>query len=319
VADACAFQVASAHTHARFDDKKALQDFALSCAVVTFEFENVPDATVDFLTAHVPTAPNAQALSVAQDRLAEKNFIAELGIGTAPYVGVSDAGEASDAVTSLGAPVVMKTRRMGYDGKGQAVARTPFEAPGAFEALHGVPSIAEKFVDFEYEASIIGARARDGSFVAYDPPRNEHENHILRRSTVPSPLDAGQVREAADVALTIAEALDYIGVLAVELFVTREGKLLVNEIAPRVHNSGHWTIEACVTSQFEQHIRAIAGWPLGDVTRDFDAVMENIIGDEVNDWQTLAARPAGLHLYGKGQARPGRKMGHITRLISRRG
>jgi len=314
VADACAFQVASAHTQARFDDHRALEAFSAACPLATFEFENVPNATAEFLAARVPVAPNPRALAIAQDRLVEKNFLTDLGIATAPFVGVSGAGEASEAITALGAPVVIKTRRMGYDGKGQAVARTPFDAPAAFEALHSLPSIAEKFVDFAFEASVVAARGRDGAFAAYDPPKNEHENHILRRSTVPSPLLPAQTKEAIAIARRIAEALDYVGVLAVELFVTKDGALLVNEIAPRVHNSGHWTIEACVTSQFEQHVRAIAGWPLGDPARHSDAVMENIIGHEAEKWLALAAKPAGLHLYGKSEARPGRKMGHMTRL-----
>lgn len=317
VADACAFQVSDAHTLARFDDERALEAFAGACALATFEFENVPDATAKFLATHVPVAPNARALAAAQDRLVEKHFLTGLGIATAPFVGVSDVGEASEAVIALGTPVVIKTRRMGYDGKGQAVARTPFDAPAAFESLHSVPAIAEAFVDFEFECSIIAARGRDGAFAAYDPPKNEHENHILRRSTVPAPLSPARVKDAFAIARHIAEALDYVGVLAVELFVAKGGTLLVNEIAPRVHNSGHWTIEACVTSQFTQHVRAIAGWPLGDPARHSDAVMENIIGAEADNWLSLAAKPAGLHLYGKREARPGRKMGHITRLSPR--
>jgi 5-(carboxyamino)imidazole ribonucleotide synthase len=317
VADACAFDVADAHTHAPFRDEAALKVFAASCDVATFEFENVPDDTAAFLATHVPVAPSPRALAVAQDRLTEKNFIAGLGIATAPYVGVSNAADAEEAVTALGAPIVLKTRRMGYDGKGQAVAKTPFDAPAAFETLHSVPAIAEKFIEFEYEASVIAARGRDGSFAAYDPPKNEHENHILRRSTVPSPLSAAQVKDAVGITRRIAEALDYVGVLAVELFVAKDGALLVNEIAPRVHNSGHWTIEACATSQFEQHVRAVAGWPLGDTARRTDAVMENIIGSEVDAWLAKADEP-GLHLYGKREARPGRKMGHITRLTPRR-
>jgi 5-(carboxyamino)imidazole ribonucleotide synthase len=208
----------------------------------------------------------------------------------------------------------LKTQRLGYDGKGQRIVKSETEAVAAFGDFKRVPCILETFVEFAFEASVIGARARDGSFAAYDPPRNEHENHILRRSTVPSPLSGEKIKEAVAIASRIAEKLDYVGVLGLELFVTREHALIVNEIAPRVHNSGHWTIEACVTSQFEQHIRAVAGWALGDPARHSDAVMENIIGEEVDQWRALARKAGGLHIYGKRVARPGRKMGHLTRL-----
>jgi 5-(carboxyamino)imidazole ribonucleotide synthase len=207
----------------------------------------------------------------------------------------------------------LKTRRFGYDGKGQAKVSSAEEAAKAFESFKGAPAILEGFVDFSYEASVVAAHGADGAFAAYDPPENEHENHILRRSTVPSRLNAKQVEDAKAIARAIGDALDYVGVFAVELFVSANGELLVNEIAPRVHNSGHWTIEACQCSQFEQHIRAVAGWPLGDPIRHADAVMENIIGAEADAWQALATSGA-LHLYGKAESRLGRKMGHVTRL-----
>ena len=208
---------------------------------------------------------------------------------------------------------ILKTRRLGYDGKGQAKVASADAAAAAFERFKGAPAILEGFVDFAFEASVVAARGADGAFAAYDPPENAHENHILRRSTVPGRLTRAQSDEAKAIAREIAEALDYVGVLAVELFVTQDGALLVNEIAPRVHNSGHWTIEACACSQFEQHIRAVAGWPLGDPTRHADAVMENVIGAEADAWESLA-RGGALHLYGKKEAKPGRKMGHVTRL-----
>ena len=203
---------------------------------------------------------------------------------------------------------------LGYDGKGQAKISNAADVADAFRQFKNAPCILEGFVDFAYEASVIAARGRDGSFAAYDPPENFHADHILRRSTVPSRLTPAQSDEAKAMAKRIADAFDYVGVLAVELFVGKDGALLVNEIAPRVHNSGHWTIEACLVSQFEQHIRAVAGWPLGDPARHSDAVMENLIGEEARDWQTLAKNGGALHLYGKSEIRPGRKMGHVTRL-----
>jgi len=312
--ESCAFYVANETTRARYDDQRALERFARACDVVTFEFENVPDATAHFLADHVAVAPNARSLAIAQDRFLEKSFFAELGIATAGFRHVGNEVEASEAFRALGGPAVLKTQRMGYDGKGQQIVKSAPEAVAAFTALKRVPCILEKFVDFAFEASVVAARARDGSFAAYDPPKNEHEHHILRRSTVPSPLPAAKIEEATAIAKRIAEKLDYVGVLGVELFVGRGGELIVNEIAPRVHNSGHWTIEACVTSQFEQHIRVVAGWPLGSAARHSDAVMENIIGKESDSWLKLAKEQGGLHIYGKREARPGRKMGHITRL-----
>jgi 5-(carboxyamino)imidazole ribonucleotide synthase len=314
--ESCAFNVATATIRANYDDEAALGRFAAACDVVTFEFENVPDATAHYLADHVAVAPDPKALAVAQDRFLEKNFIAGLGIATAPFRNVSSAADAADAFGALGAgPAVLKTRRLGYDGKGQRIVRTAEECVAAFADHGAVPAILEKFVDFAFEASVVAARGRDGVFAAYDPPRNEHENHILRCSTVPAPLGDSTAREAVAIARTIGEALDYVGVLGVELFIGRNGEVAVNEIAPRVHNSGHWTMEACLVSQFEQHIRAVAGWPLGDAARHSDAVMENIIGSEVEAWRALADEMAGLHIYGKRFVRPGRKMGHITRLF----
>ena len=312
--DAPAFQVADVRCHAPYAKRAMLEEFAKTIQAGTFEFENVPEIAATILSALVPVAPPPQALAVAQDRLLERKFLGGLGIATAPFRAIASEREIEAAFRTLGGAAILKTSRLGYDGKGQKRVASAAEARAAFADFNGVPAILEQVVDFAFEASVIAARGRDGHFAVYDPPENEHGDHILRRSIVPSRLTPAQTNEATAIARKIAEALYYVGVLCVELFVTRAGQLLVNEIAPRVHNSGHWTIEACVTSQFEQHIRAIAGWPLGDPKRHSDAVMENIIGDEVNDWLKLAAEPAGLHLYGKKEARKGRKMGHITRL-----
>jgi len=316
-AGAPAFQVSDESTVGRYDDEAALGVFARRCRVVTFEFENVPKATAEFLSTIVPVAPPARALEITQDRYLEKSFVAQLGIATAPFMDVGSGNDAREAFEKIGGPAILKTRRLGYDGKGQELVRSADDAARAFERFGGVPAVLEGFVHFSFEASIIAARARDGSFAAYDPPKNEHEHHILRRSIVPSPLGAAIAANAMATARRIADALNYVGVLGVELFVTADGGLIVNEIAPRVHNSGHWTIEACATSQFEQHLRAVCGWPLGDPSRHSDAVMENIIGAEVEPWLKPAETPSGLHLYGKGEPRPGRKMGHITRISPR--
>jgi 5-(carboxyamino)imidazole ribonucleotide synthase len=318
-ADAPAFQVAAAHTRATFDDKIALAKFAAICDAITFEFENIPEAAVSYLAALKPVHPSANALAPTQDRFAEKSLAVSLGLKTASFFAVNSGDDAAEAFAGLGGHGVMKTRRFGYDGKGQARVSSAEEAARAFFAFKSAPSILEGFVDFAFEASVIAARGQDGRFAAYDPPENFHEHHILRRSTVPGRLSTAQIDEAKTIAKTIGDALDYVGVFCVELFVTKSGKLLVNEIAPRVHNSGHWTLEACLTSQFEQHIRAVAGWPLGPVTRHSDAVMENIIGAEAADWQALAATGGALYLYGKSEIRQGRKMGHITRLKPSRG
>lgn len=312
-ADAPAFQVTPHAIVAPYDDLDQLGRFADACDVVTFEFENLPAHAIAHLGEHVPVRPGAHALAMTQDRLTEKTFIEKLGLKTAPFFEVSSAEQARAAFQKLGGKGILKTRRFGYDGKGQAKVTSAEEAEKAFAGFKGAPAILEGFVDFSYEASVVAAHGANGQFAAYDPPENEHENHILRRSTVPSRLSQAQVNEAKAIARKIGDALDYFGVFAVELFVGKGGELLVNEIAPRVHNSGHWTIEACQCSQFEQHIRAVAGWPLGDPARHADAVMENIIGAEADAWESLA-KSGALHLYGKTEARPGRKMGHLTRL-----
>jgi 5-(carboxyamino)imidazole ribonucleotide synthase len=313
--DAPAFQVCAAKTSAKYDDKAALTAFAKTCDAITFEFENVPANTVDIIASIAPANPASSALRITQDRIEEKNFVTSLGIATPPYRAVSSTKDAREAFAAIGgARAVLKTRRFGYDGKGQAMIASVDEAATAFESFKSVPTILEGFVDFAFEASVVAARAQSGTFAAYDPPENTHGDHILRRSTVPGRVSLATADQAKAVARKIADALGYVGVFAVEFFVGRDGKLLVNEIAPRVHNSGHWTIDACAVSQFEQHIRAVAGWPLGDPARHSDAVMDNIIGEDAANWAALAARGGGLHLYGKSEIRKGRKMGHITTL-----
>jgi 5-(carboxyamino)imidazole ribonucleotide synthase len=310
--DAPAFDIAYSHIRAAYDDRKALEDFAAASDVVTYEFENIPAPTCQWLSERVPLLPNVKALATTQDRILEKTLAVEAGLNVPPFFAVSSPQEAATAFAKLNRPCVMKTRRFGYDGKGQANVSSAEEAAAAYAELNA-PAILEAFVDFAFEASIVAARGADGSFAAFDPAENVHEHHILRRSTVPSRLSPEQATEAKAIAGKLCEALDYVGVFAVELFVAKDGSLLVNETAPRVHNSGHWTIEACQTSQFEQHIRAVAGWPLGNPARHCDVVMENVLGFEAADYLKLAARGA-LHLYGKKEMRKGRKMGHLTML-----
>jgi 5-(carboxyamino)imidazole ribonucleotide synthase len=318
--DAPAFRVSAAQTQAAFDDRAALQEFARACDVVTFEWENVPVASVETVAGIRAVFPDAATLGVTQDRLTEKSFLDSLGLRTAPFTSVISASDATVAFHRLARDrAILKTRRLGYDGKGQAKVRSGEEIVRALASFKNAPCILEGFVDFEFEASVIAARAVDGSFAAYDPPENIHGDHILRRSIVPSRLSPAQCEDAKTMTKKIADALDYIGVLAVELFVMQDGALLVNEIAPRVHNSGHWTIDACLVSQFENHVRAVAGWPLGPVERHSDAVMENLIGEEAADWKSLAAKGGALHLYGKSEIRAGRKMGHVTYLTPKTG
>ena len=315
--DGPAAQVSAAATVAGWDDTAALERFAQACDVVTYEFENVPPEAVDTVAAHRPLRPNRRALETSQDRLTEKTFLAEQDLATAPFGAVSGPGEIAAVAEKTGLPAILKTRRLGYDGKGQARISTPEEAEEAWTRAGGVPAILEGVVTFEAEISVIGARGADGRVACYDPGRNEHAGGILRRTTVPAGLPAGVVTDAVLATGRILNALDYVGVIGVEFFVA-DGRLLVNEYAPRVHNSGHWTQDGCVICQFEQHVRAIAGWPLGDGGRHSDVVMENLIGDDVARVPALAAEGAALHLYGKAEARPGRKMGHVNRLLSGR-
>jgi 5-(carboxyamino)imidazole ribonucleotide synthase len=307
----CAAQVANAWTQAGYDDAGALAAFARSVDVVTYEFENVPLAAVDAVAPHAPVRPGRRALEVAQDRVAEKDFLTGIGLGTAPYAAVDDEVSLDAGLARLGAPAILKTRRLGYDGKGQVRIADAGEAAAAWTAVGRVPSVLEGFVSFEREISVIAARGMDGTVAAFDPGENVHRDGILHRTTVPAQVASARAQDAVLVAGRILNALDYVGVIGVELFVTPAG-LLVNEIAPRVHNSGHWTEAACLVDQFEQHVRAVCGWPLGDGQRHSDAVMENLLGDDVFRGPEIG--DAHLHLYGKPEARPGRKMGHFTRI-----
>ena len=310
--DGPAMQVTNLQTVAGFDDADAVKTFAMACDVVTYEFENIPDTALDLIEEFAPVRPSRRALRTSQDRLTEKTFLQELGIKTAPFQDITDEGAVIRAAAELGVPAIIKTRRFGYDGKGQhrladadagTIAR-------AWDALKGQPLIYEGFVDFEREISVIAARGVDGAVSVFDPGENVHEEGILRTTQVPARITKSLSSDAALIAGKILNALDYIGVMGVEFFVVG-GKLMVNEFAPRVHNSGHWTQNACNVDQFEQHIRAVAGWPLSPALRHADARMENLIGDEVSAWKDVVSD--GLHLYGKAEARPGRKMGHINR------
>jgi 5-(carboxyamino)imidazole ribonucleotide synthase len=316
--NAPAEQVANTQIVADYDDPAALQQLADLCDVVTYEFENVPVKAVQWLESRVAVRPGSKALEVAQDRLLEKAMARQLGAETALFAAVSRRTELDGAIAITGLPAVLKTTRLGYDGKGQAKLLRPDDADTAFGAMQGQMAILESFVHFECEVSVVAARGLSGEVRAFDVSENVHRNHILHTSTVPSGLGPEAQSEALRIASAIAAHLDYVGVFAVEFFAVREDgkhRLLVNEIAPRVHNSGHWTEAACAISQFEQHIRAIAGLPLGDTRRHSDCVMENLIGSDIYNVAELAGEPnAVLHLYGKSEARPGRKMGHVTRI-----
>jgi 5-(carboxyamino)imidazole ribonucleotide synthase len=315
-----AFDVATKTTQRPFDDAEALAAFARSVDVVTYEFENVRVETARLLARSVPVRPSPKALEVAQDRLVEKEFLAGLSIPVAPFAAVDRADALGPALERLGGPAILKARRLGYDGKGQASVQARGDAAAAWAAIGGAPSVLERRVAFACELSALIVRGLDGATACYDCPVNVHESGILRRSVVPSGLPEDDLARARDIAGRIAGALDYVGVLGVEMFhlgpaAPASDRLMVNEIAPRVHNSGHWTIDACAVSQFENHIRAVACWPLGSTRRHSDAEMVNLIGAEADAWPDLAAEPgACLHLYGKHHARPGRKMGHVTRL-----
>jgi 5-(carboxyamino)imidazole ribonucleotide synthase len=306
--------VAHRVTTAPYEDAAALRAFAESVDVISYEFENVPTAALDLLESLRPIRPNRRALAISQDRIAEKDFLSGLGLTVAPYAAVTTAADLDAALARIGTPAILKTTRLGYDGKGQARIMAAGDAPAALAAMNGAPAVLEGFVTFSHEVSVIAARGLDGAVAAYDPGENVHREGILRSTTVPARLTAAQRSDAVLLAARILTALDYVGVMGVELFVTAHG-LVVNEIAPRVHNSGHWTQQGCAVDQFEQHIRAVAGLPLGDGSRYADVEMENLIGDDVlRVPQILAERDAALHLYGKGAPRPGRKMGHVNRI-----
>lgn len=319
-----AFDVAGAHSVGGYDNLVRLDEFARAVDVVTYEFENVPVDAAKHLIKHVPVYPGPKSLEVAQDRIVEKSFISGLGISVAPFASIrtrNDLGAAHAALTSWGTPGILKTARLGYDGKGQAIVHAPQDVDAAWQELGEVPCVLEQRIAFAFEISVLVARGQDGKVMFYDVPRNTHADGILRRSVVPSGMPPAFEEKARVMAGRVADALSYVGVLAVEMFwlgPDAAQPLLVNEIAPRVHNSGHWTMDACAADQFESHIRAIAGWPLAQTARHSNAEMVNLIGPDADNWLKLAAEPgASLHLYGKREARPGRKMGHVNYLTPR--
>jgi 5-(carboxyamino)imidazole ribonucleotide synthase len=314
--DSPAGQVCAGATVARWDDDSALARFAEEIDVATFEFENIPAEAVRRVAALKPVMPRPEILEISQDRLKEKDFLNGIGVATTGYREVRSATALGEALHALKTRAVLKSARMGYDGKGQASVDARTAPAEAWRLMGGPRGILEDFVDFRCEVSVIVARGADGKLAAYPPVENRHVNHILDTTIAPASLPPEIAAEAQRIARDVATRLDLVGVLAVEMFVTKDGRVLVNELAPRPHNSGHWTIDACATSQFEQLVRAICGLPLGSTERHADAVMKNLIGDEVETWRKAVAEPAAhLHLYGKRDTLPGRKMGHVTRLL----
>lgn len=317
-ADAPASQVAGATTRGAYDDPEAQARFAAAVDVITYEFENIPLAPVEALACLKPVRPSASVLAICQDRIREKIAINAAGIETAHFAAIETARDLAAALAKVPPPAIIKTARLGYDGKGQARVEDAAQAAAAFQRFGNVACVIEAIVDFACEVSVIAARDRNGAVACYPVVENRHKHHILDETIAPARLPVGVADAAASIARTIATRLDVVGLIAVEMFVTRDGRVIVNELAPRPHNSGHWTLDACVTSQFEQLVRAIVGLPLGSPDRHSDAVMKNLIGDEVLEWPRLVAEPgACVHLYGKAEPRPGRKMGHVTRLTRR--
>ncbi len=317
--DCPAALVAASHTLGDYEDEAALRDFARHADVVTFEFENVSAQGLELLAALRPVRPGPSVLRISQDRIAEKGFLNGIGVPTAPWRPVASRDELDQAAAALGLPAILKTARLGYDGKGQRLIRAADELAAAYEELAPKPLILEGFVDFACEISVVVARSADGRLAAFDAVENRHRHHILDLTLAPAGIPEITAQAADALARQVATGLDLVGLLAVEMFVTADNRVLVNEIAPRPHNSGHWTIEACPASQFELHIRAVAGLPLPPATRHSDAVMKNLVGpDEIALWPELLATPGLVaHHYGKTEARPGRKMGHVTRLFPR--
>ncbi len=309
--DCPASHVANFHYKAEYTDTDALTTFAKACDVITFEFENIPTEALDVIEAIIPIHPGRDALATSQDRFLEKNFLTRIGLQTAPYAAVNDAETLEKAIDQIGTPAILKTRRMGYDGKGQSRLMSPDDAAQAITDMAGAPAVLEAFIDFTHEVSVIGTRSIDGAIACFDPGENVHRNGILHTTTVPAKLTPSQRTDAVLLTANILNALNYVGTMGVELFVTPQG-LIVNEIAPRVHNSGHWTQAGCAVDQFEQHIRAIAGWPLGDGSRHSNVIMENLIGDDIDRIPEIAKTNTAIHLYGKADAKKGRKMGHIN-------
>jgi len=311
-----AAQVADQCTTASYEDTEALRAFAESIDVITYEFENIPTDALDVLEAIKPIYPNREALRVSQDRITEKDYLNDLGLTTAPYAQVDTLADLQAAAEKIGLPAILKTRRFGYDGKGQSRLESKDDIETTHSDMAGAPSVLEGFVNFSREISVIAARGINGEIACYDPGENVHRNGILHTTTIPAEIPAMMAMDAALMAGKILNTLDYVGVMGVEMFVTPQG-LIVNEIAPRVHNSGHWTQNGCAVDQFEQHIRAVAGWPLGDGSRYLDVVMENLIGDDMDRVPDLSKDPnVSLHLYGKADVKKGRKMGHFNRVTS---
>ena len=319
-ADSPASQVTSLSTVAAYEDEAALTGFAEAVDVVTFEFENVPAKTAEILARHKPVRPGPKVLHICQNRLREKDFCAANKIATTRYAEVSSADNLARTLREFTKPAVLKTTEFGYDGKGQVLIQNDKDPAQAWEEMSGgkkgVQGILEGYVDFDLEISVIVARTPDGGMQSYPPVENQHRNHILDQTIAPARISPQVAERAEMIAKRLTEAMEVVGLLAIEMFVTTKGEVLVNEMAPRPHNSGHWTMDACVTSQFEQFVRAVAGLPLGSVERSANAVMKNLIGDDVKQWHTILQDPAArLHLYGKAEARPGRKMGHVNRLF----
>lgn len=313
--DGPAFQVATRHTRADYTDEQALKAFAEGCDVITFEFENIPKACVQWLAARAPVRPGWKSLATSQDRIVEKTFLNALGVATAPWRAIHGGEDLRVALKDTPERAILKTARLGYDGKGQIRVDKDTECSSAWAALETGSAVLEGFVDFKMELSVIVARGPDGAMAAYDPVENRHVGGILDTTIAPATIPAAVAAEATAIAEKIAQALDLVGLLAVEFFLTPDDRLSVNEIAPRPHNSGHWTQDGAVTSQFEQFIRAVCGLPLGSPARHSDTVMKNLIGDDADDWLNILSDPDNrLHLYGKRKARPGRKMGHVNRL-----
>jgi 5-(carboxyamino)imidazole ribonucleotide synthase len=321
-ADAPAAQVSWRTTIADWRDEQALAAFAAACDVVTYEFENIPAVAATSVARHAPLRPGADVLATCQDRISEKRFLGAIGVPTARWMPAWDAASLRHAIADIGYPTVLKSARLGYDGKGQVAISPGTDLDGAWSEMAAAGEsvgVVEAWVDFALEISVLAARSVAGEAATYVPVENRHENHVLRRTVAPAPIDAGVAARADEIARRTVERLGLVGVLAVEMFVGIDGTVLVNELAPRPHNSGHWTIDACAVSQFEQCVRAIAGLPLGPTQRHADAVMDNLLGSEADRWRELTCDPdARLHLYGKHEARAGRKMGHVTRLIPKR-
>ena len=312
-----ASQVSAAVTISDYHEPRGLQEFAAAVDVISFEFENVSAEGLDLLASLKPVRPSPAILRTSQDRVLEKSFLNGAGVPTAPWAAVEHLEDLTAAVERIGLPAVLKTTRLGYDGKGQTMLRRPEDIAAAFAALSPKPLILEGFIDFDREVSVVAARGADGAYSAFDTAENRHHQHILDLTLAPARIAAAVDQQAQAIARRVADALDLVGLLAVEMFVDRDGRVLVNEIAPRPHNSGHWTIDACPASQFELHIRSIAGLPLPPAVRHSDAVMKNLVGpDETALWPAILGTPGLIpHLYGKAEARPGRKMGHVTRLF----